>query len=566
MPKSISIRICLLVFLLISIISCKKNPSSEPTPIDPEIPTPVNELELTEVDISNVAQNQFSIAFNLKEPSNNECGIFFSDDADKLKTPKESFDVQKGELNKSGNTYSMDVEVLKWNWAKISRVYYRVYLRDDNNDLKWSKIQSQSLATYELFSKVIVKGSGKINNSLIVQCLSADQYQHHWQSKINGVPLTVSSFVYQPGQTPYVIITYDVPSDLNFGNATYELLNQNNKVYSTDVSIVGGGMVGIYTHPVRTLSDIHFTFNNELYMFNETEDATFDLYKWIPGSENFNKIAIGDIFKYAFTIRLNKGQQIGDKIYFPPYVEQTESENPEENIYEENMLSLDPITMKWTITPLYTTNDLAKFRGWASNSCFVLNNKLYSVGMINEDFYTKISRPLMVYDPTDKSWKEVMKIPINDANTFATTVLNGKVYLLATRVKSNSQATNYFKNEFYEIDLQGKALIRKEWIADESVQGTYKPYLFGYHGKVYVYGGLTSLGYNTSASDLFAVYDLQKNSWKPVVGENYYGAVASQSSGFQEIINDKVYIGLGIDGNLFNLSDYKYQIHEVSLP
>jgi hypothetical protein len=138
---------------------------------------------------------------------------------------------------------------------------------------------------------------------------------------------------------------------------------------------------------------------------------------------------------------------------------------------------------------------------------------------------------------------------------------------LSTGYVVQQSATSSFKNEFSILDLGSKTLLKKRWITHKNA-GVYKPYLTSFGNKIYVYGGQYSSGYSSLYSSLSAVYDPAMDNWSPVSGYSYFTGWVSQTDGFMLPINNKLYIGLGLDrytnGNIYGAKN-NYSISQFSL-
>jgi len=167
-------------------------------------------------------------------------------------------------------------------------------------------------------------------------------------------------------------------------------------------------------------------------------------------------------------------------------------------------------------------------------------------------------------DPVNDSWAYFMGLPDLEWGCVAV-VNNNQVYLLSSQTDRQEGGNLKYLNEFYLLNIPGKSMVKKNWIADRRI-GVLSPYLTSFNNKIYVYGGSSSNGFQSNYSSLFAVFDPLLNNWSPVSGYSYFTAWASQTEGFMFPIGNKLYLGLGIDrksnGHIFG-SKMSALVHQV---
>ncbi|RZK22373.1 MAG: hypothetical protein EOO43_09700, partial [Flavobacterium sp.] len=232
--------------------------------------------------------------------------------------------------------------------------------------------------------------------------------------------------------------------------------------------------------------------------------------------------------------------------------------------YKEVITTYEPTTNIWKEIELLNTKDEKLDRGLDVLESFIIGDDIYSIVRETPKTTNTVRCVLKVFNVRDKSWKEHMELP---NKFYRVTVLDGKVYALTSEYDIQQGATDSYKNEFMIIDLKSKSLIKKEWVVGKNT-GTYKPYLTNFGNKIYVYGGQYSSGYTSLYSSLFAVYDPSIDKWSPVSGYSYFTAWVCQTNGFMLPINNKLYIGLGLDrytnGNIYG-SVRNFTISQLSI-
>jgi hypothetical protein len=535
----------LLGFAFLFIMGCKKDLPKKAAPLPPNTPvnTIADQITVTTMAIDSLDQNGFTINYTLSSTAKTS-GIIFSTDSISLTTNAQGKTISRIANLTGEKKYSAYIK----NPENVTNTiyWYKIYIIDNDDKTFYSNITKQPLSPYQIYSKSIVKGPYKDNNfsmdynGLMITTTNIDLNAKNYSSTINGAQIPIAEIIHYTGTNPYNYLVFDVPSSLGLGPAVFTLSYKNNIVYSTSIIIVGGGLKFATKHPDQNPYGSHFTYNDELYFitYRDINDEV-SFHKWNPLNNVWTKMrkppsdwSIAELSTYS-------GHEINGVIYFPPVTFQNMYINGVRSIYNEYMYTYTPSTGAWNHIKLYQSNEPNK--AISIMDCFVFNNKFYSVIQeINGDVTLDIIKE---YDPSKGSWQKVMELPFVAWDCKAA-VVNGEIYLLTAFASKQYSAITEFSNKFQQLDLNSKKLIDKSSVEGDGVMGTYKPYLFVYNNKIYVYGGFSYVGYVTSYNTLFAAYTPNTDKWSPVAN-TFNNAKVSQSDGFIVQLNGDMYIGAG---------------------
>lgn len=541
MPYEKTVVFFLLTFFL---FACKKKESEEILSPEPDPIVPALALIVNEIKVDSVEQLAFTITYKLST-STTETGINFDFDSLNLVNNKSTYEWQS--VLNNGSFYARPE---LWSYAPQDKFWYRIYYKDESGKKIYTQIYKQDLPKYSIRNEFIVCGKeeynsiGSFDNLLVLVAYNSDNNLQNYSAKINGISTPASKFETINYNKNHKNIIFDVPENLPLGPAKFQLYYLGKLDYETEITIVNGGLLTKTKHPLNIVSGQFFTHEKRLYTL--TGDITGNMfYSWEPINNVWTKLPNPPV---ALAPSKQPAHSIQDLIYFPPI-----SVSPwgfTDFYYDELVWTFNPETNKWNKITLYHTTEGPHERRMEVQASVVYENKIYCI--IRESAMTinpviEYNKTLIkVFDPLDNSWKELMAL--NDANiwSYRACVLDNQIYILKAVINKQVSASTDFTNEMFVLDINNKTLIKKNWI-DEKEIGVSNPYFVPYKGKIYAYGGLSSSGYFSTYSSLFAVYDPIKNKWQSLSNYGYYTARVSQTDGFLLELNDKLYLGLGYD-------------------
>jgi len=582
------IVIILLITLCFTNSSCKKDKVNTPVEIPPVIQKPGINLFYTALKIDSIQQFSIVLTYELSR-GGKSTGIVSALDSLSLAANTSQYTHVDATLR--GSQYYFKIQY-PYNLPPEDKIWFRIYLINENGEKTYSHVLSQKVALYQVKNKYVVNGKGLYNNhpkdffinyegtaigaqdnSLIVNAISNDVNLQNYTGKINDRPIAISKIDAASYPPTHKTILFDVPDDLSVGPAKFTLFYMNNLVYTEDITIVNGGLLTAIKHPVSLISSgIYFEYENKLYTYSNygsnASDANF--YSWAPQTNTWQKLPNPPEAPKVDYNDAKGGRTIKGIVYFPPVMVRPWGIYGQYNpyYYEEIIASYDPANGQWNKKTLLRTTNEAEDRTLDVSDSFVFNDKLYCI--TREFPFAQLSgtikTQMRVYDPSINTWEYFMDLP-DTPWYWSAVVNNGRVYLLTTGPGKQESATTQYLNEFYQLDINSKALNKKNWITDKAV-GVSSPYLVSFNNKIYAYGGQYSSGYASLYSSLFTVYDPDKDKWAPVSGYSYYTGWVSQTQGFLLPINNKLYLGLGLDrytnGNIYG-SKIKSTIYNLSI-
>lgn len=572
-------QIIVLIVLSLFCLTCKKSAQ------EPEQPPTTNEPEAyfyKDLKVDSIQMLSVVISFQLTKPGK-IAGILTS--LDSLSLVNRVEDYMKRDLVFRDNRYYVKIE---WPYnlpPTDDNFWFRLYVNNENGTRTYSPVFRQAIATYQIKNTNIVNGKGAFNkhpkdffmnyeggvigtydNSLMVEAVTADVNPQNYKGTLNDISISVNKVDPMVYPTSHKQVVFDVPNDYPLGQAIFKLYYLNKLVLTQQVNIVNGGLLTRDQHALNYSGwQSIFVHNNELYTFiNGFIPSESKFYKWNTETKTLSALSSPN-----FTPRIgniDKAFSFNGTVYFPPANIRPwgifDQYNP--YYYKEVITTYEPASNTWREIELLNTKDINLDRGLDVLESFVIGDNIYSIIRETPKNTNTVRCVLKVFNVKDKSWKEHMELP---NKFYKATVLNDRVYVLTSDYDVQEGATSTFKNEFMILDLESKSLSKKNWISNKNA-GTQKPYLTAFGNKIYVYGGQYSSGYSSLYSSLFAVYDPSIDKWSPVSGYSYFTAWVSQTNGFMLPINNKLYIGLGLDrytnGNIYG-SVRNFTISQLSL-
>lgn len=560
---SIFLRTFGLFFLLVYGVACKK--AAAPIPAPPVVDNLPKANAITAVSID---QLNFTVSYTLNFTTS-ATGVTYATDSISLVKNAGT------DVNSFVNTLSYLAKIALKAYPADNKVWYQVYFFNSSGTKVYSKIYRHEFSLWQVQNKYIVNGLAidnnhskdglvtfdqtpytGLDNSLTVSIYMTGYDYKGYKAKINGINAPLGKFIDSWGVTEIKKLVFDVPENIPIGNAKFELYNYDKLVYSADVMVVNGGLLSKVLHPIgNNQGGDYVVHNNELYTYinrwvgSGTEQPQF--HKWSPATYTWTKLPNPPETRYS---EYNGGQSINGLIYFCPNVRDYGNTYP--FLYEEWLWTFNPANNVWKKTilssngPSNQTKIDEQFFG-----CFSHGGKLYC--LLSYKSYGTYYYEMHVYDPADNSWKKFMDLP-NDRSSitvYKTVVNNGKAYLLISKRVSSAYSGTVTKNQFFEMDMNTKTLIPRNWITDpgrnwviinDNEFAVAAPNLASYRGKIYVYGGGNTI-FSSIYSSVFAVYDPDANTWSSVSGYSYYTGWVSNNYGYFGTINDKLYVGFGYD-------------------
>ncbi|MFD0941648.1 hypothetical protein ACFQ1J_13095 [Pedobacter boryungensis] len=463
--------------------------------------------------------------------------------------------------------------------------WFRLYMNNEDGTRTYSPVFRQAIATYQIKNVNIVNGKGSFNkhpkdffmnyegvaigtydNSLMVEAVTSDVNSQNYKGTLNDVNVSINKVDLMVYPASHKQVVFDVPDDYPLGQAIFKLYHLNKLVLTQQVNIVNGGLLTKDQHVLNSSAwQSIFVHNNELYtFFNGFIPSESKFYKWNTDTKTLSTLSIPNFTLHIGNI--DRAFSLNGIVYFPPANIRPWGIFSQYNpyYYKEVITTYELATNTWSEIELLNTKDINLDRGLDVLESFVIGDNIYSIIRETPQNTNIVRCVLKVFNVKDKSWKEYMELP---NKLYKATVLDGKVYVLTSGYDVQEGATDTFKNEFMILDLQSKSFSKKSWISNKNA-GTQKPYLTAFGNKIYVYGGQYSSGYSSLYSSLFAVYDPSIDKWSPVSGYSYFTAWVSQTNGFMLPINNKLYIGLGLDrytnGNIYG-SVRNFTISQLSI-
>ncbi len=580
--------IYLAVILSAMLVACKKEKDNSPENDPQKTQEPLEKTFFKDLRIDSIQQLSIVISYELAD-SKGKTGLLTALDSAALIDNVQDWMEQSAVL-RDGRYHSK----IKWpiNLPPYGDIiWFRIYQIDEGGKKTYSQVFGQRIAKYEIRNKNVVNGRGADNahpkdffmnfeeseignydNSLIVDAITDDVSIQHYKATINERPAILSRI--DPGfPGTHKKLLFDVPDDVGLGPAVFKLYYEDRLVYQEVLNVVNGGFLTAVKHPEsQSYYGNFFEYNGKLYTYlnvNSTKEQEF-FYSWTPETNTWQKLQAPQELTQFVTSQTNLGAKaINGIFYFQPsnivYGEGDDDQRP--RTYEEIIISYNAATGKAGKIRLFKTTKKSEERSLLSLDYFTFNNKIYC---ISAEGNWKIhgltsANQIRVFDPKDNSWTFLMSLPVQAG--WKAVVNGNQVFLLKSARGKDEYATVGFVNEFYELDITEKRLVKKSWISDREV-GVDNPYLTSFKNRIFVYGGKSFTGHTSLYSSLFAVYDPQKDDWSPVSGYSYFTGWVSQTDGFMIPVGSKFYLGLGIDrytsGNVHG-AKINNTIHEVSI-
>jgi len=569
-----SYQIILFVVLSSFLLTCKKS-KQEPEP--PQINEP-EAYFYKDLKVDSIQMLSAVVSFQLTKPGK-IVGLLTS--LDSLSLVNRVEDYMKRDLVFRDNRYYVKIE---WPYnlpPTDDNFWFRLYVNNEDGTKTYSPVFRQSIATYQIKNVNIVNGKGSFNkhpkdffmnyeggaigtydNCLMVEAVTGDLNPQNYKGTLDDVNILVNKVDPMLYPTSHKQVVFDVPNDYPLGQAIFKLYYLNKLVFTQQVNVVNGGLLTKDQHVLNYSGwQSIFVHNNELYTFNPN-DSKFS--KWNPETKTVSTLPIPNTTPRIGAV--DKAFSVNGIVYFPPANVRPwgifDQWNP--YYYKEVITTYEPASNTWREIELLNTQDTNLDRGLEVLESFVIGDDIYCIIKETPKNTYAVRCVLKVFNVKDKSWKEYMELP---NKFYKATVLDGVVYILTSDYDVQEGATSSFKNEFMILDLKSKSLSKKAWISNKNA-GTQKPYLTTFGNKIYVYGGQYSSGYSSLYSSLFAAYDPSTDKWSPVSGYSYFTAWVSQTNGFMLPIDNKLYIGLGLDrytnGNIYG-SVRNYTISQLSI-
>ncbi|WP_147243663.1 hypothetical protein [Pedobacter miscanthi] len=550
------------LLLILYIMGCKKADHPDPGPISPTdtVAAPVFETEVYSQTTDLVS---IFVKYKLLVPET-ETGIFYNTDS--LSLVSDQGKSAAGSKLSGGYVSYIKLDAPIPNY----RVWYKLYYRDSAGKRVYSKIYRHDIEDFHVRNKYVMRGLaidnnygsellinyekgqyGTFDNSFCVLTPKKGLSFGRYKVTINGaeVPLGKTSNSLMPTELTQLI--YDVPETISLGPARVDFYDQGKLVSTTEIIIIDGGLFDRVSHPVANNSyGDYFVYNNELYTYynpwsEQGLPSNARFYKWSPISKVWTKLPAPPESRLS---NHHAAQHLNGIIYFAPSTENDGNRYP--FMYREVIWSFDPASSLWTKNVVFSTADPLKIRTVVFGDCFIQQGKMYCI--VNVYKSGTISYEMDVYNPEDKSWRKFMDLPDDEDTMVHQAIINdGKAYLLISKTVYQLGTGDVTRNEFSQIDMERKTLVRKNWVPGV---GVFLPNLASHKGKLYAYGGGDGQ-YSVIYSSLSAVYDTAADKWNPASPPGFYTAWASQTGGFLLSMNDQLYVGLGVDRHVPNTTD-----------
>lgn len=531
---------------------------------------PPAEIILNGATATNIGQWGFRVNYSIDSVVKTSGIIFSSDSA----TLSNSLGEQVTGLVATGNLYTATVDLIAF--PATSNIFYKIYTQNANGYRRYTKIYSHNLASMLVQNPFIVKGPaasnthspynywdydeglyGELDHSLSVMCALSDVSLENYKAYLNGISLHLDTIILGGKNEIRHRMIFDVPEEMFLGKADLKLYHKNNLVTSTEVEVCSGGLL---TKNKRVLTQEikgnYASYSGEIYNYacDNINNGTAYLYKWKPTTNEWTKLT--NPVANVLTTDGNGMQVLNGIIYFMPHrVYQSTIWNI--NNSEEYMITYDIANAKWDKKILYS-GKVQRIELQVHDS-FIYQEKIYWIAKEKRNGWAYNEDLMMCYDPASGTYSQfhILLGEYYQPFSYKATVLDGKVYLLRSGVRSYTGSSYTMANKFYEFDMSSKTLIPKSWVVDKTqrqwivgngVAGFIDPYLVSFKGKIYAYGGILEREYFIRHHTLFAVYDSQTDKWSPVNNSSFYTAKVSQTDGFMLPVGDQLYLGHGFDG------------------
>jgi len=568
---------CFYFFISLTIVaifsySCKKEgelPDQKEEEHEPALVPDIRYAKLESVDLLS-----YFLAYRLNLVTR-ESGIIYSQDSVSLAENKGT------EILGTNLAGVYDINIKLASNPSKRQLWYKIFYKDETGKRVYSTLYRHQIPDYLVQNKYIVHGPALYNihptehvitwgegyykgvdNSLGIMTYSLDTDAGNYKASLNGIDIPLKDIKSSSKYVNRKVLVFDIPEQMSFGTAALKLFCRNQLVYTDSLTVVSGGLISKTEHPEKGQGneDI-FVQDDMLYTFDCSywSGAKARFYKWNSETDTWTKLpSPSENFSSGGRI----AQAIKNVIYFPPYSEDKRSQAP--FLFFEYLWTFNTITNQWTKVTLQSTNDYQKVRaGLSTLACFVYENKFYCISSWTRA-YSQVYT-LDVYNPADNSFSTVMDLPGGtDIESYRAVVCGNKPYVLVSRVYTPYMSSTINKNEFYEVDLAAKKTIRRNWVIDPEIdwkwneyeQRIVSPVLASYKGKIYAYGGRSVANSNTLHAMLFAVYNPERDLWEPASGYSYHTARVSQTRGLLVSLNEKLYVGLGLNREVIGAVDY----------
>jgi hypothetical protein len=431
------------------------------------------------------------------------------------------------------------------NLEPYTKYWFLIYFKDHIDTITYSRVYSVCTNGFNIrwrdnFSKMAVKGQ-----SIYFLGDNVDTIKNNYKTLYEGINCSLLKIASYDNK----LFEYDVliPFSANLGHHRFEVYYKGKVVFGDDLEILKGAFCEIGSHPTQGGFSNNFCYNNEIYVYYAPHDYISFL-KWSPQTNQWTQLSPPNIIPSL--PEYEQGYEINGKIYFPPISWNTligvfgaKGNDDEKYIY-----SYDPNLNIWEKNALITSDTVPQYTGLYSS--FVYKDKLYCF-IVHNNGDSKNIYLLKMFDPSDNSWKTVMdSVPFNEAWGCKATVLNDKIYVLASLVRKQEWATTYFKNELYVLDLETKTYTKKS-IWDNPDIGSINGYLFGYKDHLYFYGGEYGTGFFHSPEYRSLEYDPEIDRWFPLSSCYIPTYIKSTYGAFLYKIYDKIYVGFGQGNKIY---------------
>lgn len=526
-------------------IGCRKNENSERYIY--------NESGL---EINNITPNSIHIQYKVKTIGLKETGLLFSEDSSVLISHDPTLVKLSSVFVQKDSSYSCNIT----NLVPYSKYWIQIYFKNASNEITFSKLYSITSAGFNIrwrdnFSKLVFKGE-----TIDFYGEKIDTIRKNYKILYASISCPLLEIVPNGNQLFGYVIS--IPLSVPFGKHSFALYYKDKIIFEDILENLKGTFCEVVKNSKIAGFSNSFCYNNEIYFYYGPGDFGY-FWKWNPKINKFTQLSAPNLIPDL--PQWEQGSEINGKIYFPPFSCNTayytalcaKSENVEKYIY-----SYDPSLGKWEKNALVHNDTIPLYAGLYAS--FVYENKLYCFVLHSVDG-NKTNILLKVFDPIDFSWRTVLNsVPFPQAWGCKAAVVNDKIYVLSSLVSYNNNATTYFKNELYSLDLETKTFVKKS-IWDDPDVGSINPYFFEYKKHLYFYGGRHGQGYFTAPENRAHEYAPENDKWYPLSSYYIPSYTSASLGGFLQIVENKIYFGFGFSNFGGNSNGWGETIYEYIL-
>jgi hypothetical protein len=496
--------------------------------------------------IKNITLN--SVEFEYKLPyASTETGAFISSDSSKLISSKIEGTYTAAVFDQQQNHYSILVESLK----PYTKYWYTIKVKKPDGTSEYSKLLSFETSGFNLRWQDGFTNSVKLENGtydpLVLEGYNLDTDLLQYSVELGDLPIYyIFKIEKVEDNSSKHNLQILIPWNISVGKKKFSLHYKGKKIFEDEILVEQGNTfdaVKVSEQPQLSGADwVYFKYKEKVHIIPIGSNKQLSI--WDPTTNQWESKPVPDAIEMR---RKMKGTEVNGKIYFPPFAKVSVRADDWAGApprYQEIINSYDPANDSWKSDVLYiggSSNDLL-----STEDMFALNGKLYAIVVQHRYDITGNSERkdlLKVFDPTDKSWQEVMQLNIPNLWGYKTIVVQNEIFIVTAEMRSQSSATTYFTNVVYKLDFGSKSITKRaELKIGDTGRGNWGAAVFEYKGQIYLYGGEAGVGYFRAPSTDLYRYDISSDKW------TWLRPLAVNLPSFDHFaynLNGKVYTGFG---------------------